>query len=80
METLTADRAAWLEAETDRLVDVYRVSCLWYLRRDYYPRTDAERLRVLQSIARHGDLTAFRRAKRLRQWLLQPSNEPSVAP
>lgn len=44
-----------------RLVDDYRTRCLWFLRRDYYPQTDAARERVLRLIARHGDLDAFRR-------------------
>lgn len=44
-----------------RLVDDYRTRCLWFLRRDHYPATDAARDRVLRLIARHGDLDAFRR-------------------
>ena len=43
-----------------QLVDDYRVRCLWFLREDYYPETEAERERVLSVIAQHGDLEAFR--------------------
>ena len=60
------------------LVDEYRVRCLWFLREDYYPLTPTEACRVLESIERHGDVTAFRKAATLRQWLLQNSSAPSA--
>lgn len=62
----------------DRLVDEYRVRCLWFLRPDYYPSSVDERLRVLSYIERNGDREAFRRAGILRQWLSPPSNDPSA--
>ena len=62
----------------DRLVDEYRMRCLWFLRPDYYPSTVDERLRVLSYIERHGDREGFRRARVLRQWLLPASNAPSA--
>jgi hypothetical protein len=62
----------------NRLVDEYRVRCLWFLREDFYPSTLAERLRVLGYIERHGDLEAFRRAAELRQWLSRNSSAPSA--
>ena len=61
------------------LVDEYRERCLWFLRKDYYPATRAEALRVLDSIQRQGDVEAFRRAADLRQWLLRHSSETFVA-
>ena len=61
------------------LVDEYRAQCLWFLREDYYPQTLAEACRVLEAIERHGDVTAFRKAAALRQWLLQNSSVPSAA-
>ena len=61
------------------LVDEYRARCLWFLREDYYPETPVEACGVLEQIERHGDLLAFRKAATLRQWLLQNSNEGSVA-
>lgn len=72
------DENAVAEA-VDRLVDEYRIRCLWFLRPDYYPSTQAERLRVLDAIARHGDRDAFLRAARMRQWLSRKSSAPSAA-
>jgi len=60
------------------LVDEYRVRCLWFLRRDYYPATIAEAQRVLEAIQRHGDRDGFRRAAQVRQWLSPPSSAASV--
>jgi hypothetical protein len=51
----------------NRLVDDYRTRCLWYLRPDYYPATDAERLRLLAAIQRCGDRAAHVRAAALRR-------------
>ncbi len=64
--------------EVNRLVDQYRVRCLWFLRADYYPATLEERLRVLAYIERHGDREAFRRAARLKRWLSPDSSAPSA--
>jgi hypothetical protein len=69
-----ADTAAAIDA----LVDEYRTRCLWFLRPGYYPRTVREQLRALDSIERHGDLAAYRRASTLRQWLSQISSEASA--
>jgi hypothetical protein len=62
----------------DRLVDEYRLRCLWFLRPDYYPTTDAERLKVLLYIERHGDRDAYRRAREMRRWLSPTSSAPSA--
>ena len=61
------------------LVDEYRTRCLWFLREDYYPKTQDDALRVLEYIERHGDVTAFQKAATLRQWLLQNSSATSAA-
>ena len=71
--------SAAVMAEVRDLVDEYRASCLWYLRRDFQPATREEALRVLDAIARHGDVAAFRRAERLRAWLSPTSSAPSAA-
>ena len=63
----------------DRLVDEYRHRCLWFLRGDYYPTTDEERLRVLAYIERHGDRSAYVRAAEVRRWLSRPSSAASAA-
>ena len=52
------------------LVDEYRTRCLWFLREDYYTQTPTDALRVLKNIERHGDVSAFRKAATLPQWLL----------
>jgi hypothetical protein len=62
------------------LVDEYRDRCLWYLRRDYYPATRDEAVRVLDAIARHGGRDAFRRAADIRSWLSPPSSATSAGP
>jgi hypothetical protein len=60
----------------NRLVDEYRQRCLWFLRTDYYPVSDVERLRVLAYIERYGDRAAYRRAAELRRWLSRTSSAP----
>ena len=62
----------------DRLVDEYRQRCLWFLRSEYYPVTDAERLQVLEYIERYGDREAFRRAAEIRRWLSRTSSAGSA--
>ncbi len=74
---MTHSRAE-IEQDIDRLVDEYRTRCLWFLRLDYYPATDEDRLRVLDSIARHGDRAAFQRAAAARQWLSRLSSARSA--
>ncbi|MGH7558880.1 MAG: hypothetical protein ACREMD_14070 [Gemmatimonadota bacterium] len=64
-------------AAVDHLVDRYRTECLWFLREDYYPRTDAERLRILGYIERYGDREAWRTAADLRRWLSRASSVTS---
>jgi hypothetical protein len=71
--------SARLDEEFRRLVDDYRATCLWFLRRDFYPESDAERERVLTWIARHGDLPALGRVAELRIWLSRPSSATSAA-
>ena len=61
----------------DRLVDEYRHRCLWFLRADYYPTTDEERLRILAYIERHGDRSAYVRAAEARRWLSRASSAAS---
>ena len=70
---------ATIAESVNRLVDEYRLRCLWFLRSDYYPTSDAQRLRVLGYIERHGDREAFRRAAELRRWLSRTSSAPSAA-
>ncbi|HUO84878.1 MAG TPA: hypothetical protein VM534_07165 [Thermoanaerobaculia bacterium] len=69
---------AEIERELRSLVDDYRDRCLWFLRRDYYPQTPEEIARVLDSIRRHGDVEALRRAGRIEQWLSRVISETSA--
>jgi hypothetical protein len=73
------DRSADIAEAVNRLVDEYRHRCLWFLREEYYPVDDDERLRVLGSIERHGDVTAYRRASEIRRWLSRTSSARSAA-
>jgi hypothetical protein len=52
-----------------KLMDDYRIRCLWFLRSDYYPATVDEAVHVLQSIQRHGDAAGFKRAAEVLEWL-----------
>lgn len=67
------------EAESlRRLVDEYRVRCLWFLREGYYPETTTEASRVLDAIERYGDADAFRRVGAVKRWLSASTSETSA--
>ena len=70
------DERTDVTSRIDRLIDEYRIRCLWFMRLDYLPTTDAERARLLEYIERHGDLEGFRRAAELKQWLSRNPSEP----
>jgi hypothetical protein len=63
----------------DALVDECRTDALWFLKQDYYPRTDEERQRVLHDIQKHANVEIFKRAARLRAWLSRHSSAASAA-
>lgn len=67
-----------MEEAIRSLVDDYRDRCLWFLRREYYPRTPQEISRVMEVISRYGDQQAFRRARRIEQWLSRDFSGTSV--
>lgn len=67
-----------VDRRIDALVDACRGDCLWFLRPDYYPRTDAERLRVLDDIQKHAGLETYRQAAELKRWLSRPSSATSA--
>ena len=71
--------AALTDDPLRRLVDDYRVQCLWFLREDYYPVGAAECERVLRLIERHGDMSALRRAAEVRTWLSRRCSGTSAA-
>ena len=57
--------------EINALIEKYRDRCLWFLAPLYIPATPDEALRTLNLIERYGDRAAYRRAERLKKWLLQ---------
>ncbi len=65
--------------EVRALVDAYRRSCLWFLREDYYPATEAQAARTLAYIEKYGDREAYRKAQRVRSWLSRRSSETSAS-
>jgi hypothetical protein len=67
-----------LYEEINRLAEENRATCLWFMSDDYLPETTEARLRVLRHLERHGDRDTFVKARRLRDCLLQNSNEKSV--
>lgn len=78
-DTSEPPSAEEIAREVDDLVDECRSTCLWYLRRDYYPRTGPERWRVLDSIQKHAGRDTFRRAGRLKRWLSPRSRDGSAS-
>jgi hypothetical protein len=73
-----AGEAGAIPEAVNQLVDEYRHRCLWFLRSDYYPATDGERIQVLDYIERHGDREAFRKAAEIRRWLSRNSSARSA--
>lgn len=67
-----------VDREVDDLVRECADTCLWYQRRGYHPRTDAERWLVLDAIQKHADVRIFQRAARLKEWLSQRSSAASA--
>jgi hypothetical protein len=63
----------------DALVDECRSVALWFLKPDYYPRTDDERRRVLYDIQKHADVERYKRAARLQEWLSAHSSVASAS-
>jgi hypothetical protein len=80
MATASPDRLsdAELARQVDELIDECRSASLWYQRPDYYPRSRADRLRVLDAIQRHADRDTFIRAGRLKEWLSRSSSDASA--
>ena len=70
--------AAAFWRELHALVDEYRVQCLWFVKRDYYPRSREGALRMLEYVQKSGDLRGFKQAGELKQWLSQHSSVASA--
>jgi hypothetical protein len=67
-----------LARAVDALVDECRSVALWFLKPDYYPRTDDELRRVLYEIQKHADVEIYKRAARLEEWLSRHSSAASA--
>jgi hypothetical protein len=57
------------------LVEECRSHCLWFAPPDVMPTDRESQLVVLRMVERYGTRDEYVRAKRLRAWLLQHSNE-----
>ena len=61
--------------EINELASAKRTECLWFVRTDYLPATTSERLLILKYLEMHGDRDTFKKARILRDCLLQLSKE-----
>lgn len=64
-----------IEQAVNELIGLHRARCFWSAPADYQPDTDEARLTALYQIEAHGNRQAFMRAREIREWLLQISNE-----
>ena len=72
----TAIPAAILDA-VHHLVEVNRLQCLWFMRKDYVPSSAPEIDRALAEIELHGDRQAWAEARTIREWLSRTINAKS---
>ena len=68
-----------LYREINELASAKRTECLWFIRTDYLPETNPERLNILKYLEKHGDRETFKKARILRDCLLQLSKEKSAS-
>ena len=55
--------------ELRSLIDDYRGMCLWYADEKLYPKDRQQVEWILTAIESYGDMAAYKRAGRIRQWL-----------
>lgn len=55
--------------EYKSIVEDYRGMCLWFASDPMHPKTASQLEWVLSSIESNGDMSAYKRAGRIRQWL-----------
>ena len=55
-------------------VENCRSMCLWSLSEDFMPKTAEQLLVLADNMERYGDLSAYRKAGRIRKWLSQSSS------
>ena len=68
-----------VQRAVDRLVEECRVECLWFIRPDYLPSTDEERLAILDAIQERSTREVFQRAGVLKTWLSRHCSDGSAA-
>jgi len=51
------------------VVNDYRAMCFWNFASDFMPQTREEVVFALDNLEHYGTLDAYRRARRIRQWL-----------
>jgi len=51
------------------LIADYRGMCFWNMAEDFYPQNRAQLLMAMDCLEKYGDMNAYRRAGRIRQWL-----------
>lgn len=64
-----------LSREYLELLRGHRRDCLWFLADGVVPTTRDAQLYTLDCIERYGPRSVYESARRLREWLLQHSNE-----
>lgn len=55
--------------EFKSVVRDYRQTCLWFANDAYHPQDDVQLEQILSAIESSGDMAAFKRVGRIRQWL-----------
>ena len=60
------------------LIDQCRDSCLWYMRKDYYPENLESSIRVLNNIESYASRDIYIEARKLKLWLLQNTKKQSA--
>jgi hypothetical protein len=60
--------------EVRSVVDDYRSMCFWFMDRDFRPKDAAGLKIVVENLEHYGDMAAYRRAGRIREWLSQVSS------
>lgn len=60
--------------ECKAIVDDYRAMCLWSMDEDFSPKNARQLALVAENLERYGDMSAYRKAGRIREWLSHRSS------
>ena len=63
--------------ELRSLIDDYRGMCLWNFAEDFMPKDEQQVLFAVEALENYGDMNAYRKAGRIREWLSQASKQKS---